>query len=103
MSKNSLHRPRDEENQALVVHARKGRRNPNKKNIGGRSAPVQEQKKKDLSKIKCYNCHTFGHYASQCIENKRKGKHHASIVNVDEDLPQKKMKESRLDEIVYDI
>ena len=44
LSKNSLRRPHDEENQALAAHARKGkgRRNPNKKNIGGRSTPVQE-------------------------------------------------------------
>ena len=29
--------------------------------------------KKDLSKIKCFNCHKHDHYASQCPEKKGKG------------------------------
>jgi hypothetical protein len=64
---------------------------------------VEEQKKKDLSKIKCFNCHSFGHYASQCPQKKRKGKQHASIVDVDEHPPQKKTKESKLDEIADEL
>ncbi|KAH9322750.1 hypothetical protein KI387_017389 [Taxus chinensis] len=36
-----------------------------------------EKKKKDSSKIKCYGCHEFGHYVSDCPErkkNEKKGK-----------------------------
>ena len=52
-----------------------------------------------LSKIKCYNYHHYGEFASRCPEQKkRKGKQHASIVDVD-DQPQKKTKESKYDEI----
>lgn len=104
MSKNSLQRPHDEENQVIAAHAKKGkgRRYPKKKNIDRRPTPVQAKKKKDLSQIKCYNCQKFGHYASKCLEKKRNGKQHASVVNIDEDLPQKKTKESNLDEIGND-
>ena len=27
-------------------------------------------KKKDLSKIKCFHCHEYGHYATKCLHNK---------------------------------
>ena len=64
------------ENLALATHARKrkGRINIGNKNVGGESAPVEEQKKKDLSRIMRYNFHTFGHYAYLCTQNKRKRK-----------------------------
>lgn len=87
LSKNSLQKPQDDEGtQALAVHARKGKgkRNLGKKNTGRRSSPAHEHKKKDLSRIKCWNCSTFGHYASHCPERKRKGKQHASTTDVDE-------------------
>jgi hypothetical protein len=71
--------------------------------MGGGSTPVKEQKKKDLLKIKYFNCRTFGHYASQCLLEKRKGKQHASTVNIHEHLPKKKTKQSKLHEIVDEI
>jgi len=65
LSINSLSRNQDEEIQALGRKGKgKGRRNSNKKDTGRTLAPIQDQKKKDPSKIKCFKCHTFGHYAS---------------------------------------
>ena len=97
-----MQRPQKEENQALAAHARKGqgRRNFGKKNTGEVSAPFQEQKKKDLSKVKCFNCHIFGHYYFQCPQKKRKEKQHASTIDFDEHLPQKKTK---LDEVADEV
>jgi L-asparaginase II len=50
----------DDENLALAVHARKGRRNSSPR----REASLEQRKKKDLSKVKCFACHMLGHYAS---------------------------------------
>jgi hypothetical protein len=58
---------------ALVSKTRKGKGKSSSKkgnNDGGSSQPG---KKKDLSKIKCFSCHKNGHYASQCLEKKKKG------------------------------
>lgn len=45
-----------------------------KKNISG-EATSQDEKKKDIMKVKRFPCHKFGHYASQCLNNKKgKGK-----------------------------
>lgn len=39
------------------------------------SAGKQEKrKKKDISKIKCFNCGELGHYVNQCLRKKNKGK-----------------------------
>jgi len=32
-----------------------------------------KRKKKDISKIKCFNCWALGHYATQCPRKKNKG------------------------------
>jgi hypothetical protein len=62
-----------DENQALAAHTRKGRRgSPDRRGPSGRrDSPEREASpeprwKKDLSKIRCFECHDFGHYASQC-------------------------------------
>lgn len=34
------------------------------------STPIQDQKV--LSKVRCYKCHDFGHYAFQCFQKKIK-------------------------------
>jgi hypothetical protein len=101
LSRDSSQRPQDEETQALVAHARKGKgkRNLGMKNTGRRSTPAHEHKKKDLSKIKCWNCSTFGHYASNCLEKNRKENQHASTTDVDESPPRKKIKAA--DEYIF--
>lgn len=63
---------RDEENFALLGHARMGKGAAKvKKGEGGSS----QDGKKDISKVKCFACHKIGHYVSQCINKKEdKGK-----------------------------
>lgn len=54
-----------EENFAL---AGKGGKSNGEKGSGGSesSSKGEKKKKKDLSKIKCFSCHQFGHYATKC-------------------------------------
>ena len=56
-----------EENVALLI---KG------KGKGGK------KREKDLSKVRCYNCNKFGHYASQCPKNKDEDKEGAASIEV---------------------
>jgi hypothetical protein len=57
LSKNVFQKPHNEGTQDIAAHARKGKgkRNFGKKNTGGGSTLVKEHKKKDISKIKCFN------------------------------------------------
>jgi hypothetical protein len=50
----------NDENEALVPHTRKGRKGCSPE----REASPELRRKKDLSKVKCFACHEFGHYAS---------------------------------------
>jgi hypothetical protein len=80
-SKNGRQRGSDDENQALVANARKGKGNDSP----GREASPEQWKKKDLSKVKCFACHKHGHYASQCPQQKKgREKQHASSTEVEE-------------------
>jgi hypothetical protein len=58
----------NDENVSLVSQEKKGKF---KKFSNGEYAS-QNDKKKGTSKVKCYACHNFGHYAGQC-PNKKKG------------------------------
>jgi hypothetical protein len=57
---------------------------------GRRDSPEREASpelrwKKDLSKIRCFECHDFGHYASQCPHRRGRGRRkQASTTEVDE-------------------
>jgi hypothetical protein len=85
-----LEEEEDEEEQAFVANARKRKGKFQKKN----TRPLR--KKKDLSKIQCYICDEFGHYARDCPQRKRKERKHASIAD---EHPQKKTK--REDDYFY--
>lgn len=39
-----------------------------------------DNKKTDLNKIKCFHCHTFGHYASNCPNRKKRGSNKEHVV-----------------------
>jgi hypothetical protein len=57
----------DEENVALAANYKKKL----KKGPEGGNKPKGEGKK-DMSKVKCFACHKFGHYAGQCPNKKKK-------------------------------
>jgi hypothetical protein len=40
---------------------------------GKKIASGDDKRKKDMSKVKCFACHKFGHYAGQ-FPNKKKGR-----------------------------
>jgi hypothetical protein len=70
-----------DENQALAACTRKGRRgslgrrgSPGRRDSPEREASPELRWKKDLSKIRCFECHDFGHYASQCPHWKGRGR-----------------------------
>jgi hypothetical protein len=65
-----------EENHALVAHAkkRKGGKFPYQKKKGKRQDFAKGHKPRDMSKVKCYNCQKFGHFATNFPEpSKKKG------------------------------
>jgi hypothetical protein len=80
-SRNGMQKSNNDENQALAARTRKSR--------GGgspeREASPEPRRKKDLSKVKCFACHDYGHYASQCPLRRKGGRRqHASTTEVDE-------------------
>eukprot|EP00253_Pinus_taeda_P032460 PITA_32460 len=57
----------DEENFALVGKGKKGK---GKKTQSKPESSQNNGKKKDMSKIKCFHCHKFGHCATKCPHKK---------------------------------
>jgi hypothetical protein len=57
----------DEENVALTTNSKK----KFKKGPKGGNKPKGEGKK-DMSKVKCFACHKFGHYVGQCPNKNKK-------------------------------
>jgi hypothetical protein len=89
-----------DESHALASHARKGKgrgRGSDRSFKERKPRPAPEHKKKDLSKIQCFKCEKFGHYARQCPLWKNKKKH-ASTVDVDREPPQKKSRKASKDD-----
>eukprot|EP00253_Pinus_taeda_P022329 PITA_22329 len=58
----------DEENLALESKARKGK----EKGSHSKSNSSHGGKKVDKSKVRCFNCHEMGHYATNCTSKKSK-------------------------------
>jgi hypothetical protein len=81
-----------DENQALAARTRKGRRVSldRRGSLGRRDSHERETSpesrwKKDLIKIKFFECHDFGHYASQCPHWRGRGRRkQESTTEVDE-------------------
>ena len=73
----------EEKEQAFPSNARKGKGKFQKKNT------CPSRKKKYLSKIQCYICDEFGHYARDFPQRKIKERQHAQIID---EHPQKKTK-----------
>jgi hypothetical protein len=76
----------NDENQALVAHTRRGERgSPSRRRASPkREASPESRRKKDLSKIRCFKCHDFHHYATQCPLRRRGKRQHASITEIDD-------------------
>lgn len=58
-----------------------------------------------MSKIRCYECQKFGHFAKDCPNQKRKVKGicHAFETDLDDEPQQKKARVSNLDQVAKDI
>jgi hypothetical protein len=76
----------DEENQALAAQVKK--RKEREEDSPRKSK--KPRRKRDVSKVQCFNCRNMGHYAAQCPhkhEKEKKKKYHAHEVNVEEHKP----------------
>ena len=83
------HSSHHDESHALASHARKGKViGKGMKRFQRKRKPHQahEHKEKDMSKVQCYRCDKYGHYARDCPIQKE-GRRHATTTNVDEDPP----------------
>jgi hypothetical protein len=73
-------------NQALASHAKRGIRNRRSFNKAFKdnktSVALGHKHRKDNSNIQCFICDKYGHIARNC-PTKKKGRQHASIVDVD--------------------
>lgn len=67
---------------ATQTSKRKGRKGNFKRNRGRNSVSAPQPKKKDdLSRIQCFKCNKYGHFAKDYLT---KAKHHAAATNVDD-------------------
>jgi hypothetical protein len=57
--------------------------------------------KKDVSKIRRFNCQKLGHFSYQCPQGKGKRKHQAHATDMEESTSQKRTKETKDEEYVF--
>jgi hypothetical protein len=73
----------DEENQALATQVKKRK----ERKEGSPSKYKKPHRKRDISKVQCFNCRNMGHYSAQFPhkhEKEKKKKHHAHATDVEE-------------------
>ena len=63
--------------------ATKGKKKKSMKGSKG-GTKQQDGEKKDMSKVKCFACQKFGHYAGQCPNKKKKKQQTTTLVEIDE-------------------
>ena len=65
-------RGEDEDTVALAAKGKKKKVNRKGPKEGEMKKQGVEQQQRDMSKVKCFACHKFGHYAGQCPNRKKK-------------------------------
>jgi hypothetical protein len=77
-----------DEEEALTVQ--KNKRSSFRKNNKEANSIRVPNKKKDVSKIRCYNCQKLGHFSYDCPQGKGKRKYQAHVAEEEESPPSKK-------------
>jgi hypothetical protein len=77
-----------DEEEALI--AQKNKRSSFRKNNKEANSVRVPDKKKDVSKIRCYNCQKLGHFSYDCPQGKGKRKYQAHVVEEEESPSSKK-------------
>ena len=91
-----LHGPQVEENQAFIIHAKKGKGRGKKfhkhKHQARRPSSSSDWRENNyLSHIQCYKCKKYGHYATKCFSSNKR-KHKASIADMEDGHHHKKLR-----------
>jgi hypothetical protein len=89
------------ENQALASHPKRGRTNRSfNKSFNDKKTlvPPGHEKRKDISRIKCFKCDKYGHIVRN-FPTRKKGRQHASTVDVDSGAPHRD--EEVKDEVLF--
>jgi hypothetical protein len=77
-----------DEEEALTIQ--KNKRSSFRRNNKEDNSVRVADKKKYVSKIKCYNCQKLGHFSYDCPQGKWKRKHQAHVAEEEESPPSKK-------------
>jgi hypothetical protein len=81
-----------DDNHALALHTKKGGRFKRnfRQTFRDEKSPSTSghNQRRDVSKIQCFRCDKYGHYARNC-PTRKKGRQYASTADIDPDPPQK--------------